>query len=32
VVAEMSNVVSAAHKGGDVSNDSDQEDLLKLIL
>ncbi|WWD22075.1 hypothetical protein CI109_106564 [Kwoniella shandongensis] len=32
VVADMPNVVSAAHKGGDVSGDSNEEDLLGLIL
>lgn len=32
VVAEMSNVASAAHKGGDVAAGGNEEDLLGLIL
>ncbi|ORY26908.1 SNF2 family N-terminal domain-domain-containing protein [Naematelia encephala] len=32
VVAEMPNVVSAAHKGGDLANEGDEESLLGLIL
>ncbi|KAK8846763.1 hypothetical protein IAR55_005851 [Kwoniella newhampshirensis] len=32
VVADMPNVASAAHKGGDVGGDSNEEDLLGLIL
>lgn len=32
VVAEMPNVASAAHKGGDLSNDENEEELLKLIM
>jgi E3 ubiquitin-protein ligase SHPRH len=31
-VASMSNVASAAHKGGDLSNDGNEEELLGLIL
>jgi E3 ubiquitin-protein ligase SHPRH len=31
-VASMPNVPSAAHKGGDLSNDGNEEELLKLIL
>ena len=31
VVASMPNVVSAAHKGGDLSKDGNEEELLKLI-
>jgi len=31
-VASMPNVVSAAHKGGDLSNDGNEEELLNLIL
>ena len=32
VVASMPNVVSAAHKGGDLSNTGNEDELLKLIL
>lgn len=32
VVANMPNVASAAHKGGDVGNDGSEEDLIGLIL
>ena len=32
VVASMPNVVSAAHKGGDLSTDGNEEELLKLIM
>lgn len=31
-VREMPNVVGPAHKGGDVSNDGKEEELLQLIL
>lgn len=31
-VADMPNVVSAAHKGGDISNDGNEEELLRLIM
>lgn len=30
-VADMPNVVSAAHKGGDIANDGKEEELLSLI-
>ena len=32
VVASMPHVVSAAHRGGDLSHDGNEEELLKLIL
>jgi len=32
LVAEMPNVASAAHKGGDLSNDGNEEELLNLIM
>jgi E3 ubiquitin-protein ligase SHPRH len=32
VVAELPNVVSAANKGGDLSSDGNEEELLKLIM
>jgi E3 ubiquitin-protein ligase SHPRH len=31
IVADMPNVVSAAHKGGDLASDGNEEELLKLI-
>jgi len=32
VVAELPNVASAANKGGDLSNEGNEEELLKLIM
>lgn len=32
IVADMQNVASAANKGGDLVNDGNEEELLKLIM